>query len=81
MNMILLNKTIIFFINLSVRTSLCIPRLISQAQKLTIMQIFNGLKVCKTQTGDLLHSFKTQPGPRPGFRVLTRSPSRPGYFF
>jgi len=27
------------------------------------------------------HSFKTRPGPRPGFRVLTGSPGRPGHFF
>jgi hypothetical protein len=27
------------------------------------------------------HSFKTRPGPRPGFQVLTGSPGRPGQFF
>jgi len=44
---------LIFFINVGVQTSLRVPRLISRALKLMIMQASGGPEVCETRTGDL----------------------------
>jgi len=39
-------------INAGIRASLCTPRLIPQALKLTTMQVFNGSEICGIQIND-----------------------------
>jgi hypothetical protein len=44
---------VFFFINVSVRASLRVHRLISWVLKLTTMQASSGPEICETRTGDL----------------------------
>jgi hypothetical protein len=49
------------------------------SSKLSFLILFFNIELVKNYSYN--HSFKTRPGPRPGFRVLTGSLGRPGQFF